>query len=152
MKESTSRTQLTAKSMSGVVCLLPFLAIVVLVVGCTTSPGPVVLIDYHWTGGIAGFNDHLVIDSNGNATVTRNTGVEQFTMTPAEIRNLEGLFEYAGFMSLNSSYPPASPGADYFTYTTTYHGKTVTAEDTGVPEALVPIISALNGIVSEHSR
>ncbi|MDD1717859.1 MAG: hypothetical protein LUO88_02170 [Methanoregulaceae archaeon] len=151
MKQPTLRMQVTTRNKIGFFRLLPLLAIAVVIAGCTTPAGPVVLIDYHRTGGIAGFNDHLVIYSNGNATVTRNTGAEQFTMTPAEIRNLEGLFENAGFMALNSSYPPSSPGADYFTYIITYHGKTVTTEDTGVPEALAPVISTLNGIVSSHS-
>ncbi len=136
-----------------IIVVLSILAVVSLTAGCITSTGPVALIDYHRTGGIAGFNDHLVIYSNGNATVTtRNEGTVQFTMTPAQIRNLEALFEHAGFSSLNSSYPAPSAGADYFTYTITYHGKTLTTEDTGVPEQLAPVISALDEIVSSHSR
>ncbi len=133
--------------------MLPFalFAIAILAAGCTAYPEAVVLIDYHRTGGIAGFNDHLVVFSNGNASVTRNTGSVQFTMTPAEIRNLQALFEYSGFSSLNSTYPAPTEGADYFQYSITYHGKTVTTEDTGIPDALVPVINALNEIINTHS-
>ncbi len=153
MKQPISGRCFSNKGKERIIFILAILALVSLTGGCAHFTGPVVLIDYHRTGGIAGFNDHLVIYSNGNATVaTKNTNTIQFTMTPAQIRNLETLFEHAMFSSLNSDYPAPSTGADYFTYTITYHGKTVTTEDTGVPEQLAPVISALDEIVSSHSR
>ncbi len=132
---------------------LPFviIALAIMAAGCVAYPEAVVLVDYQRTGGIGGFNDHLVIYSNGNATVSRTTGTVQFTMTSSEIRNLQGLFEAANFSSLNASYPAPSPGADYFQYSITYHGKTVTTEDTGVPDDLVPIINVLDQIIATHS-
>ena len=58
--------------------------------------------------------------------------------------------EKAQFTTLNASYPAPSPGADYFRYEITYRGHTVTTEDSGVPDTLVPVIAELNEIVSAH--
>jgi heat shock protein HslJ len=110
-----------------------------------------VLVEFTRTGGFAGFNDALTIYQDGSAVVTRKEFTREITLTADELSTIRQLLQDASFGSLQAEYPPAAPGADYFTYTVTYEGKTVTAEDTGVPESLQPLIEALGTLVSENA-
>lgn len=113
----------------------------------TPVPGPAILVDYHRSGGIGGFDDHLVIFENGALVISSRPGSGYDVLNKTELDELKALFEMSGFSDLMPSYPPASEGADYFTYQIAYRGKTVTAVDTGVPPGLETIISALNEII-----
>jgi heat shock protein HslJ len=110
-----------------------------------------VLVEFTRTGGFAGFNDALIIYQDGSAVVTRKEFTREITLTADELSTIRQLLQDASFGSLLPDYPPAAPGADYFTYTLTYEGKTVTAQDTGVPEALQPLIEELGTLVSENA-
>jgi hypothetical protein len=114
----------------------------------TPAPGPAVLLDYHRTGGIGGFDDHLVIFENGATVISTRSGNGYAVLKKSELEEIRALFARAGFSSLNESFPAPSPGADYFSYQITYQGRTVTTEDTGIPAALDPVITALNDIVA----
>ena len=114
----------------------------------TPEPGPAILVDYYRTGGIGGFDDHLVIFENGAAVYSGQHGRGTFIVNGNTLDNLRDSFYTIGFTRMNASYPAQSPGADYFTYTITYNNYTVMAEDTGVPLALQPAINNLNDIVS----
>jgi hypothetical protein len=136
-------------------CALIALCIIATAVfaGCVAAPDQKTpLVEYRRTGGIAGFNDHLTVFPNGTAFLSRRgDALTTFVMSPQDQDNLTRVFDSAGFASLGSEYPPASPGADYFDYVVTYRGKTVHAVDTGVPPALEPVLRALNEIVSAHA-
>jgi heat shock protein HslJ len=108
-------------------------------------------IEYTRTGGFAGFNDHLVISSDGTATVTRKESVRQVLVPELTMRKLTAHLSAADFRSLKDKYPAPQEGADYFTYTLTHDGKTVVTEDTGVPPILVPIINTLNEIIERSA-
>ena len=110
-----------------------------------------VLVEFTRTGGFAGFNDALTINQDGSAVVTRKEFTREITLTADELSTIRQLLQDASFGSLQPEYPPAAPGADYFTYTVTYEGKTVIAVDTGVPESLQPLIEALGTLVSENA-
>jgi heat shock protein HslJ len=110
-----------------------------------------VLVEFTRTGGFAGFNDALTIYQDGSAVVTRKEFTREITLTADELSMIRQLLQDASFGSLLHDYPPAAPGADYFTYTVTYEGKTVSAQDTGVPEALQPLIEELVTLVSENA-
>ncbi len=99
----------------------------------TPEPGPAILVDYSRTGGIGGFDDHLVIFENGAAVYSGQRGRGAFIVNPNTLGAIRDSFYSIGFTRMNASYPAPSPGADYFTYTITYHNYTVRAEDTGVP-------------------
>ncbi len=114
----------------------------------TPEPGPAILVDYSRTGGIGGFDDHLVIFENGAAVYSGQRGRGAFIVNPNTLGTIRDSFYSIGFTRMNASYPAPSPGADYFTYTITYHNYTVTAEDTGVPLVLQPVIDSLNDIIS----
>ncbi len=110
-----------------------------------------VLVEFTRTGGFAGFNDELTVYQDGSARVTRKEFSREITLTADELLTIRQLLQNAAFGTLQPEYPPAAPGADYFTYTLTYEGKTVTAVDTGVPESLQPLIEALGTLVSENA-
>jgi len=114
----------------------------------TPEPGPAILVDYYRTGGIGGFDDHLVIFENGAAVYSGQRGRGAFIVNQNTLDNIRDSFYTMGFLRMNASYPAPSPGADYFTYTITYHNYSVKTEDTGVPPVLQPVIDDLNDIIS----
>jgi hypothetical protein len=130
-----------------------------LVAGCSSRPpeggekppAPDILVEYTRTGGIAGFDDHLVVFDNGQAIFSRKQSSGIFTLSNQELGELRNLLDTAGFPSLEPEYPAPEPGADYFQYTITYGGKTVTTETGGVPPNLAPVIGELDYLLTEYS-
>lgn len=129
--------------------ILFMIATVACICGCTGTDVSAVLVEYHRSGGIAGFDDHLVIHENGSASLTTRRGSEEFMVNRSTRDQIHHLFDQAQFSRLHDEYPAPQPGADYFTYVITYRGHTVTTEDTGVPEELEPIIRLLNDLAGE---
>ena len=123
----------------------------ILVFASALDDSPETFIEYTRTGGFAGFNDHLVISSDGTAIVTRWESVRQVQIPELTMRKLTAHLSAADFRSLKDEYPAPQEGADYFTYTLTHDGKTVVTEDTGVPPILVPIINTLNEIIERSA-
>jgi len=137
---------------SGIRVFLFYIALIIfagMISGCVemseTSP---LLVSYQRTGGIAGFSDDLSIFENGSVVVTRNGGTGHCMLDDAGMKGLRMIFIQADFPALGDKYPAPTPGADYFRYTVTYQGKTVTTETTGVPPALEPVITTLDGLVT----
>ncbi len=118
--------------------------------GCGVGSAPAVLIEYRRSGGFAGFNDHLVIDTSGHARLTRQTEETEFTLDIDQLNLLESLFDAADFASLDGEYLPDNPGADLFEYEVGYRGQVVRTADGAVPPALEPVIEALNNIVGQQ--
>ena len=142
--------------------LLGCILILILGSGCTSPPpadgdnppAPEILVEYQRTGGIAGFDDHLVVFENGQAIYTRretpgSSPAGIFYLSDKEMAELQRVLEEADFPGLAPGYPAPVPGADYFTYSITYKGKTVTTETTGVPPALAPVIGQLDYLLVE---
>jgi hypothetical protein len=119
----------------------------ILVFASALDRSPDTFIEYTRTGGFAGFSDHLVISSDGTATVTRKETTRKVQVPELTMRKLTAHLSAADFPSLRDEYPAPQEGADYFTYTLTHDGKTVVTEDTGIPPVLVPIINVLNEII-----
>jgi hypothetical protein len=110
-----------------------------------------VLVDYTRSGGIAAFNDRVVIFENGQAVYSRNSKTGEFTVPADQLSELQKLLVNADFPSLAPSYPAPSPGADYFQYTITYGDKTVTTQTGGVPDSLLAIIGRLDALLAENA-
>ncbi|HZD44419.1 MAG TPA: hypothetical protein VE134_10225 [Methanomicrobiales archaeon] len=136
----------------GIRFILALMAVLAVVAsGCITNPPSEVLVSYNRTGGIAGFDDHLVIYENGTSVISRTTVEGTFVLNKNSLSMLEKELVASNFTSLNESYPASSSGADYMTYEITYKNYTVKAVDTGVPDALEPVIRMLNQIIQTES-
>jgi Heat shock protein len=105
------------------------------------------VIEFSRTGGFAGFNDNIAVYPDGSAVVTRKETIARISLPDGTLQQLYTLFDDASFDELDDSYPAATPGNDYFSYTLVYNEKTVTTEDTGVPAVLEPIIRILGEII-----
>jgi hypothetical protein len=112
---------------------------------------PEIVVQYSRTGGIAAFDDKLVIFDNGQAVYSRRQVAGEFTLSPDELRELEALLIAADFPSLDPSYEAPAPGADYFQYTITYEGIAIATETEGIPDVLVPVLARLDELLGVHA-
>lgn len=106
------------------------------------------LVDYYRTGGIAGFDDRLVIFDNGVAVVSSKNVNQEIEINQTDIDRIVTLFNQSQFSILDANYSARPGSADLIKYTVSYHSKTVTAEDTVVPPSLQPVIDELNRILT----
>jgi hypothetical protein len=137
-----------------VICVLVLFG-VVMVSGCLGSrapplsrpQAPAVLVDYYRTGGIAGIQDRLVIFDNGVAVVSSRTDNHEIELNKTDIDRIILLFDQGRFSLLEGNYSGRHGSADLIKYTISYHGKTVSAEDTAIPPSIQPVIDELNRII-----
>ncbi|WP_372960869.1 hypothetical protein [Methanoregula sp.] len=116
------------------------------------APPPEVFVDYHRTGGIAGFDERLVIFDNGAGIVSGKTKNTEITLNQTDLDRITALFDESRFSLLEGNYTSRRGSADLIQYRITYHGKTVKTEDSATPPALQPVINELNRIVSLSGR
>ena len=137
------------------ICAILITALI-LTAGCLGSkippvsrpPAPAVLVDYYRTGGIAGFDDRLVIFDNGVAVVSSRTVNQEIEISQTDIDRIVTLFNQSEFSTLEGNYSSRPGSADLIKYTVNYHNKTVTAEDLVLPPSLQPVIDELNRILT----
>ena len=108
-------------------------------------------IEYSRTGGFAGFDDHLTIYSNGTASVQRKESERTIMIDPGTLSELEILLDTTDFALLKEQYPATQNGADYFRYSLTFGGKTVTTQDTAIPDLLVLVFNILDEIIGSSA-
>ena len=120
------------------------------VIGCTGTASQVSspLIEYHRSGGIRGTDDRLVIRDDGTATLNRNGRASDTTVASDVMDRLRRALRQSQFGSLRSEYDTPPGGADMYNYTIKHNGHTVRAKDASLPEALHPVISILDRILS----
>jgi hypothetical protein len=111
-----------------------------------TAP-PSLLVDYHRTGGTTGSNDRLVIFDNGVAAISGGSANTEILLNDTELTFISTLFNESDFSQLQASYPAHQQSPELMTYTVTYLGKTVTAQETDIPPSLETIIGALDSIL-----
>jgi hypothetical protein len=136
------------------ICIF-FIIAAVIVSGClgsktTPEPNPKVpevLVDYSRSGGIAGFNDRLVIFDNGIALVSSKTTNSEVDLNQTDIDNIIVLFNEAQFSQMEGNYSARAGSVDLIKYSISYENKTVNTEDTAIPPLLKPVITELNRIV-----
>jgi heat shock protein HslJ len=104
-------------------------------------------IEFSRTGGYAGCSDHLVLYENGSARVTRKEYTTVVQVTDDTRNCLDSLLAKVDFSTLWDEYSAPPGGADLFSYTVTYEGRTVHLEETAVPEDLLPVIDLLCDII-----
>jgi hypothetical protein len=108
------------------------------------------LVSYGRQGGIGGNDDRLTVAPDGTYEITRR-GVRpaRGTLPAADFAGLRGTLERSAFADI----PSVNSGgvmADGFTYYVEYGGHTVVAEDGGVPDALRPVLGALDRIFNRY--
>jgi hypothetical protein len=139
------------------------LLLVVLLAGlaaaCTPSATPTPLlptqptpIDYRRSGGFIGVQDHLTIDLNGHATLTRRTSATEFDLSRSDLGAIQAAFQAAGYASLPENPSPPAIAADGFSYVITYQGHTVRTGDPAAPKQLEPVISTLNRLIDSGGK
>jgi len=142
----------TAMKCIHIAILLLCLAASLLAAGCVSEgDDDVAVVEYNRTGGIAGFDDRLVIYENGTATVSRDGTVTTFSPDPQALARVRAIVASEAFQSLEESYLPQQQGYDLISYEVTAGGKGVRAEDGAVPAALEPLITELNEIIREST-
>ena len=113
-----------------------------------SPPAPAVLVDYYRTGGIAGFDDRLVIFDNGVAVVSGKSVNQEIEINRTDVERIVELFNQSGFPTLEGTYSARPGSADLIRYTISYRNMTVSAEDTAIPPSLQPVIDELNRILT----
>ena len=145
--------------------LVGFFAVAWLVAACAVPPPPggegpaeqsdTIMLEYRRSGGIAGWNDHLVIYTDGQATLERKGSQSKtFTLDQETLDTLRKLMADSRFFEMQPSYLPQRTIPDAFHYVVTYQDgnrrHTVETSDGAVPPELAPIISQLNRIIDQR--
>ena len=131
--------------------LAALVLLVISLAACAPARPAGPLVDYRRSGGLAGSDDHLVIEAGGRAILTRHQARHEFAVEPETLNRLTTLFDQAQFTALRGEYLPASNCCDLFDYVLTYQGHTVHTMDGAVPEALAPVLQALGEIITRSS-
>jgi hypothetical protein len=144
------------------------LGLILFLSACTAMPSPTlttspvvaaptvivstgVLVEYTRVGGIAGFNDRLIIYPDGKAVLTRRTGKFDFIITNEQLKQIPIVFEISKFASLQEGTPkPLVP--DELSYVITYQNKVYRTSDTRIPLELQPVQALLNGIIDAKGK
>ena len=108
------------------------------------------LVEFHRSGGIAGFDDRLVIHTDGSAHLSRRQAAVDFTAPPDTLERLRTLLGDIPFERLRAEYLPPRGGADLFEYTVSFRGKSIRCVDTAIPPDLQPLVQLLSGIASRR--
>ncbi|MFQ5342327.1 MAG: protealysin inhibitor emfourin [Anaerolineae bacterium] len=114
-----------------------------------------VLVEYRRTGGIAGYDDHLIVRTTGEATLEKKGGVRDiFTVDEDVVARLQQTVEDARIFDLKSEYRPAQVIPDAFTYRIAFQAEgrrhTVETTDGAIPDQLVRVIDELNQIIAKR--
>jgi hypothetical protein len=114
------------------------------------GPGQVgATVTYERQGGIAGFSDQLVVQSDGSYMFTgRYRSPSTGMLSAAELSELQRLLQSAGFATI-PTYSPLRI-ADGFNHIIRYGDREVHAGDGNIPSALRPIIDLLSGVLRRH--
>jgi hypothetical protein len=126
----------------------------------TTTPGSpasadpggsrvVATVVYERQGGIAGFSDQLVVQSDGSYTFTgryRSSGTGM--LSAGELSELQRLLQSAGLATV-PTYSPLRI-ADGFNHVIRYGDREVRAGDGNIPSALRPVIDLLGRVLRQH--
>ncbi len=112
--------------------------------GSATKP---VLLEFSRTGGFAGCSDHLVLFEDGSGRVNRKEYAAIVQVPEETLDRLALLLAALDGADLQDEYSAPDDGADYYTYSLTYGGKTIHMEDTAVPDILYPVIELLTDII-----
>ncbi len=132
--------------------LLACVLLALVLAACDGSSPQPAAVEFHRTGGIAGFDDRLIVDANGQATLTRRTGKTTFALDGDTFKRLQTALNDSGFTALPENSMPSRPVPDGFLYEITYKGRLVRTGDPAVPGSLQPAVAILNSIISSSAK
>jgi hypothetical protein len=112
------------------------------------SSGKMSPIEYQRTGGIAGCNDHLVVDAKGHARLTSRTSHFEYDLKSDEIIRLSDTLRAANLASIPEDSVTKLLVPDELSYRIIYASRTIRTSDTTMPAQLAPVISVLDEIVT----
>ena len=114
------------------------------------------MVEYHRQGGIAGWNDHLVIYADGHCELTREGQPADCALGAGTVGELESTLEASKLFDLNAEYLPQNPCCDRFEYTIRYdkdgRSHTVRTMDGATPRELEETLRILNGALDGQRR
>jgi hypothetical protein len=111
------------------------------------SAGQEVLLEFSRNGGFAGCSDHLILYEDGSARVSRKEYTTLVEVPEETLDRLVLLLALVDGTDLQDEYRAPQEGADFYSYSLTYGGKTIRMEETAVPGVLVPVIDLLTDII-----
>jgi hypothetical protein len=130
------------------------LGVIASVAGCAEADAPpqtppdtpvVVLVSYERQGGFGGFEDQLVVRTDGSYSFAGSIhSPTSGVLSAAELTNLRGALEFAQLATLPTDSPLQV--ADGYTHTVRYAGHEVRAGDGNIPARLQPVIELLDQI------
>lgn len=137
--------RITAIIVVGLSCLF--------LVGCTRVTGTdSATIIYRRTGGIVNLDDQLRLYADGRAELSRKGVETTFTIDPDQVAQLTSTLDQIPFSSLRSAPTTTSQGADHIQYELRYQQHTVRLVDTQLPDALLPVLEELDGIILHQGQ
>lgn len=119
--------------------------------GCrraAADPGPLV---YRRSGGIAGVELVLTIESDGSARLEQGGRAVEWELSEEWMEDLRARLDDVDLAAVEEP-GPLGQGRDLFEYELTYGGETVHTRDTQVPEDLAPVLELLAEAVAESPR
>ena len=128
-----------------------------LIAGCaeatpTDTISTEVLVEYQRSGGLAGFDDLVIIDAARKAVITRKGKSIESVLEQKSFEHIVQQLDQLGFSELEKDYLPADTCCDLIEYTMTYQDQTVRMMDTAVPESLQPILDSLNAVIDTGTK
>lgn len=121
--------------------------------GCnqtTATDSPVM--SYQRVGGFLNVEDQLHLYVDGRAELTRKGQTSTFMIDPEAVRQLTNTLDQIPFSSLRSASTTANQGADYLRYELRYQQHTVRMLDPQLPEALIPVLEELDGLILHQGQ
>ena len=103
---------------------------------------------YDVGGGLAGRYDQLVVQNDGKARQTGDSGDHRWTVSKKKLRALKRAFKTARWSSLKREYRPKVTVFDGITQSVSYRGKRVTiSTGADVPDRLERVIVRIRRIM-----
>ncbi len=104
--------------------------------------------EFHRSGGFAGFDDHITISANGTAAIKTRSGQNSKRIPSKELVFLTRQLRASGMFDRDSSQSPE--GADHITHVIKYKGVGVTFHDDKIPPKLQTAVQHFLKLLGSH--
>ncbi len=136
--------------MLGIIVLLALCAVPL--AGCDRYMTGGMVVEYQRVGGIAGYDDHLIIWDDGMATLNRKGVRSEFQVDTETINQVLDAVSKVDWNKLSKEPAPRVQGADLIEYTITFQRRIVHVVDTAIPPELQSLIQILNRVIDNAGK